>query len=171
MSGVEGAMLLPVTDGDSIRFALVDQADWDRVSKLSWFMHSAGYAQAHCPEAYQERGGKKVNNAGVVLLHRFVMGAPKGRVVDHLNGEKLDCRRRNLRVCTQAENMMNTAGHRRRKSKFRGVSRNMAGNFQVNIRGRYVGSRKTEEEAGRLWDEVARREGVPEHRLNFPRMN
>lgn len=40
------------------------------------------------------------------LLHREVTGCPKGLVVDHLNGVGLDCRRANLRVCTQSDNIL-----------------------------------------------------------------
>lgn len=40
-----------------------------------------------------------------ILLHRFIMNAKKGMVVDHINGDTLDNRRRNLQVCFQRENL------------------------------------------------------------------
>jgi hypothetical protein len=40
-----------------------------------------------------------------LYLHRLITGAPKGRVVDHLNDDTLDNRRANLRVCGQRENI------------------------------------------------------------------
>lgn len=40
-------------------------------------------------------------------IHRVIMGAPDGTVVDHINGNKLDNRRSNLRICLQSENCLN----------------------------------------------------------------
>lgn len=48
-----------------------------------------------------------------LFLHRFLMQAPKGMVVDHINGDGLDCRRMNLRIVTYAENAKNQTHHRR----------------------------------------------------------
>lgn len=45
---------------------------------------------------------------GHSYLHRLIMDAPKGKVVDHLNHNTLDCRKSNLRVVTQTENCQNT---------------------------------------------------------------
>ncbi len=52
------------------------------------------------PQKYATTCGKRH-----VLLHRLVMNAPSGSVVDHINGDKLDNRRANLRVCSSRENM------------------------------------------------------------------
>ena len=43
-----------------------------------------------------------------IYLHRYITGAPDGMFVDHINGNKLDNRSCNLRVCTMAQNNMNT---------------------------------------------------------------
>lgn len=57
------------------------------------------------------KGGFKMyangNSNDVGLMHRYIMDAPKGMVVDHINGDSLDNRRENLRVCTQSQNRMN----------------------------------------------------------------
>ena len=42
-----------------------------------------------------------------ILLHRFIMGKPKGMDVDHINGNRFDNRRCNLRICTRSENNLN----------------------------------------------------------------
>lgn len=91
---------VPLTRG---LFALVDAADRDLVSVHRWSAvptsskRNNHYAQARIGKAQ-------------VKLHRLLMAPPPGLVVDHINGDGLDNRRANLRVCTQAENARN-GGH------------------------------------------------------------
>jgi len=47
------------------------------------------------------------NPSRFVRLQRFIMNPPAGMVVDHINGDKYDNRRENLRVCTQRQNTLN----------------------------------------------------------------
>jgi hypothetical protein len=47
------------------------------------------------------------NGRNQVLVHRLIMGSPEGMDVDHINGNGLDNRRKNLRVCTRSQNAMN----------------------------------------------------------------
>lgn len=56
-----------------------------------------------------------------VALHRIVMGANKGDVVDHINGDKGDNRKCNLRKCTVAQNAWNSGKRRSGSSKYKGV--------------------------------------------------
>jgi hypothetical protein len=57
-----------------------------------------------------------------VKLHRFIMECPPGLLVDHKNGDHLDCRRQNLRICTTAENTRNEPMLKTNTTGFRGVS-------------------------------------------------
>lgn len=79
-----------------------------------------------------ERGGGKEyvsarlyrgkGNNSRVALHRLLTNAPKGMVVDHINGDTLDNRRENLRICDQFTNMQNRDGlDKNNKSGVRGV--------------------------------------------------
>jgi len=70
--------------------ALVDDADFDWLSRSKWHCSNDGYAVS-----------------GVVVMHRLIMDAPDGMEVDHIDRNKLNNRRSNLRVCTHAENMRN----------------------------------------------------------------
>jgi hypothetical protein len=54
-------------------------------------------------------------------MHRMIMRPPKGMVVDHINGNGLDNRRCNLRICTRQENARNRRKHADGKSRFLGV--------------------------------------------------
>jgi hypothetical protein len=89
--------------------AMVDAADFAWLNKHKWHaMHGSSYARSTID-------GKSV------FMHRLIMNAPAGLVVDHWNGNIWDNRRSNLRICTQAENLRN-----KRKlagaSRFKGVS-------------------------------------------------
>lgn len=84
-------------------------------------------------------------------LHRFLMNPPKGMYVDHINSDKLDNRRSNLRIVTNAENMQNVKKPRSdNKSGYRGVWKvkdKWQGWAKVNGKDVYAGSYDTAEEA------------------------
>lgn len=80
--------------GEEVAHAIIDQADVEKVSKHQWSL-CRGYA--HC--AYRHSDGTK----STISMHRLVLGLPFGdkRIADHINHDKLDNRRSNLR-CTDA---------------------------------------------------------------------
>jgi hypothetical protein len=101
---------IPLTQG---KIAIVDRQDYERVSRYKWCLSRVG----HQLYAHRRQYGKTIR------LHQFIMNPPKGKVVDHANGNGLDNRRENLRICTMLENAWNK---RRRKppgahSRFIGV--------------------------------------------------
>jgi len=76
--------------------ALIDEEDYDRCVQHKWYMSTIGYF-------YSRTAG---------LLHTFLLGpAPEGLVTDHINQNKQDNRKENLRFITQAQNMANTKRH------------------------------------------------------------
>lgn len=87
--------------------ALIDNADFKLVSKHKWYLGSHGYAVTTVA------AGKKV------LMHRLLMNPPAKQCVDHINGEKLDNRRPNLRNCTPSQISRNGVGWG--KSGYKGV--------------------------------------------------
>lgn len=85
-------------------YTVVDSADYDRLGGYTYRLTTWGYVKRHLPS------GKSLS------LHREIMGDPPGLVVDHINGNTLDNRRINLRVCTGEENSRNRKIDSRNKS-------------------------------------------------------
>jgi hypothetical protein len=80
------------------KFMLIDLEDVEKVTNVRWFVSWNGYATNR----------SKVNGNNTNLrAHRVIMNAPKGMDVDHINHDKLDNRKVNLRVCTRSENLFN----------------------------------------------------------------
>ena len=82
--------------------------------------------------------------------------------VDHINHDKLDNRRENLRLCTHAENMQNVPNYSRGKSKYKGVSfddRKRVKKWRALIvfekKQIYLGMHLTEEDAAIAYNEKA----------------
>jgi hypothetical protein len=70
---------------------------------------------------YARRSFKENGSKRSIRLHRFLMDAPEGTQVDHINGDGLDNRRCNLRFATQAQNQANQRSARGSSSMFKGV--------------------------------------------------
>jgi hypothetical protein len=101
-------VLVPLTQG---KFALIDEADAERVLSHKWRASlSNGKWYAKGWTAGREE-----------LLHRFILDAPKGTEVDHRNGDGLDCQRDNLRLATRTQNNMNKPHRRDSSSGYKGV--------------------------------------------------
>ena len=95
-------------------------------------------------------------------LHRLLMDPPAGMVVDHKNGNPLDNRRVNLRLCTPDENSYNKPGKPKAVSRFKGVSyraarRHWIATIQKDGKAHYLGSSRFEDEAARIYNEAAKR--------------
>ncbi len=101
---------------------LADAADAATVMKYSWCLSKTGYAVANI-------GGK------VTKMHRYIIGETccSGRIVDHKNGNPLDNRRKNLRICTYAENARNVRVSRANKVGHLGIRITKDGKFNVRI--------------------------------------
>jgi hypothetical protein len=136
---VSGRLPLYRRDGTVAAYALVDTEVLPLVERRRWHQRPAGYVAAHATTP--------LGTPTTITLHRLIMSAPVGMDVDHINGDPLDNRRCNLRVCTHAENMKN---HRGQKGEMRGVRR-MKNRWHARIMvdrvDHHLGSFKTVEEA------------------------
>lgn len=84
--------------------AIVDDEDYERASAHRWFAHRA--ARSLTVYAKSGKGG---------FLHRLIVGAKTGEIVDHVDADGLNCTRSNLRKVTASENVRNDHRHRRRR--------------------------------------------------------
>ena len=87
---------IPLTQG---KFTIVDDEDYEWLVQFKWY-YAEGYARRHVG-----RG----ENRYIVRMHREIMGLPfkDPREIDHINGDRFDNRKENLRTCSTQENQHN----------------------------------------------------------------
>jgi len=137
-------------------WAMVDPIWYERLKKYKW------HAKGGHGECYAARGYHKSGRTVVEWMHKVILPAPRGFVVDHINGNTRDNRRANLRMATFSQNAMNS--RRRGKtggSKYKGVSwdknvKKWRAMIHVNRRAMYLGGFDDEVEAARAYDGAAR---------------
>jgi hypothetical protein len=138
--------------------AIIDAEDAERVKKYLWSLLPSG----HHLYGYHHSMG---------LLHRFALGLPRCRdrdqVVDHINDNGLDCRKANLRTCTNLENVRNSRKIAPASSTYKGVVRDRGG-WRVDGKAIYLSSSPHEPSAALVYDEAARERFGYFARLNFP---
>lgn len=126
--------------------AFVDPEDVEQVISYRW-SYSGGYAVSH----------------RVGSMHRFLVNPPHDMQVDHVNGDRLDNRRSNLRIATCTQNQWNRGKTclAKARSRFKGVQyHNFSGLWRARIRvnGRRLslGYYRTEEAAAHAYSVAAR---------------
>ena len=100
------------------KYAFVDDADYEWLRKFRWSAHKTRGGQ-WCAERWV-RGRKK----RMLKMHREILGAKKGQEIDHINRNGLDNQRKNLRICSRSENLINRGLFRNKRieiSKFRNM--------------------------------------------------
>ena len=160
---------IPLTKGE---FTIIDDADFDLVSKWKWFLVSSKIDRSALKYAgrNEHNGGKK----STILLHRVLTGVKPGLVVDHIDGDGLNNQRGNLRICTHQQNISNS------KKRKNGVSSGYIGVhhhsqnpcFVSQIRSGpktiHLGCFKNAIDAAKAYDSAALRLRGKYARLNFP---
>lgn len=151
--------------------AIVDAADFERLVAFKWHVTPRSRkVQAQYARRRDPLTGKHI------WMHREVIGAPVGVVVDHINRNSLDNRRQNLRLCTARENGINRTSSGRAGHGFRGVKRvNEPGHSvryaaMITSRGKRLerGYFKTPREAALHYDKLAIELHGEFAVLNFP---
>lgn len=99
--------------------AIVDSDVYEWVSQWKWTYDSTnGYAyrREHLPSTRKDQKSKKI------YLHRLINKTPDGMLTDHLNRDKLDNRKINLRTVNRSQSQSNRGLHSNNKSGYFGVS-------------------------------------------------
>jgi hypothetical protein len=144
-SPIEGAKWIPLGHG---KFTLVDDDDYEKFSRHTWCITSEGYAS-------------RTSLHKVIYLHREVIKAKAKSVVDHLNRNRLDNRKENLRVCSQGQNIQRRGKFKKAStSKYKGVHWNESRKrwiAQIVIQNKNIrlGRFKDEIEAAKAYDRRA----------------
>lgn len=128
---------------------IVDDKDFEIFNKYRWFLHSNGYVY------------RKIKHK-IIWLHREILICPKDKVIDHINHNKLDNRKSNLRVVTKSENQHNRIKQTSRcSSRYKGVyyhKRDKCWIAQITNNNTfiYIGSYNLEKEAAKAYNEKAK---------------
>lgn len=119
---------------------LIDEADAERVLKHRWHW-SAG------------RAGMRYAMAGKLYLHRFIIGAQPGEMVDHINRDRADNRRTNLRIVGHKESVENRGLNRNNTTGIKGVSP-WRGRYRATRNGKHLGVFMTKAAAAAAYEAV-----------------
>jgi hypothetical protein len=131
-------IILRNRDANEVARGKIDIEDIEKIKKYKW--------------SYDATNGYVVNSKYRIRLNRYLMNCPDDLVVDHINHDKLDNRKNNLRICTKQQNNFNRAITNNKTSGITGVSWEKGLNkwrAYININGEreYLGCFNTIEEA------------------------
>ena len=135
---------IPLTQG---KFAIVDDEDYELVSKYKWCIDGEGYAVATV-------NGKQMR------MHRLILDAQPGQYVDHVNMTGCDNKRSNIRICNNSQNHANTRLRSDNTTGYKGVSfikRDNIFQAKIEVNGHHMnlGSFTDPKEAAKKYNEAA----------------
>lgn len=107
-------MKITLTNGS---ICLIDDEDYDLLSKYKWRLNDQGYILS-------EKVGR---------IHRVIMKAKEGQLVDHINCDRLDNRKSNLRFCTKSQNGMNRGAQSNSKTGLKGICKEKRPSYKNKI--------------------------------------
>ncbi|MBN1505310.1 MAG: HNH endonuclease [Sedimentisphaerales bacterium] len=153
----DAVRMIPLGDGF---YAYVDAADYEHLSRYTWHLNN-GYASR------REKGRR-------IYMHSEIMQPPKGKVVDHIDGNNANNCRFNLRVCTQPENLCNRRKRHGSRSRYIGVlysdeHHKWYARCRFEGRKHWLGYFGNEIEAARAYDLAAVTYFGEFARVNFPK--
>ena len=155
---------IPLTQG---KFATVDAEDYEYISQWKWYYSSTGYAARSIHLGMFNCKQKQK----IIYMHRIINTTPEGMDTDHIDMDKLNNQKKNLRGCSRSQNNMNMKGNKNTSSKYRGVywvkeRKKWSVNICKDKYRRYIGSFTSEEKAGEAYNKAAL-----EHFGEFAKLN
>lgn len=131
------------------RHTLVDDEDFIILNNMKWHAQ-----EGQCNKCY----ASTYINLKPILMHVFIVNPPKGFHVDHKNGNGLDNRKINLRICSRSQNMANRAMQKNNTSGFKGVykkRKKWAAQVKLNKKYQYLGVFDSKSKAATAYDNAA----------------
>ena len=163
---VDGAVWLPLA-GE--RFALIDPEDFEWAMQYNWALN-----HGRSNKRYVVRANPSGIKPKTPSLHRDLMNPPVGMQVDHINGNPLDNRKTNLRICTRHQNVMNNSKRSGTHSIYKGVGFNKSSkrnpwtaHIRFNNITTHLGVFPTQELAAARYDQEATKVFGAFAKLNF----
>ena len=150
---------IPITKG---YVTFVDECDYKQLMQWKW----TASINKHTVYARRNSRKEKPGKCTSIFMHRQILGALPSQYIDHINGNGLDNRRCNIRICNQSLNLANQRPQSRQMySKFKGVSYcRRKGDIKkwyayIKIKGErhFLGYYKKEEDAARAYNNAALR--------------
>ena|SRR3990167_471292 len=141
------------------RSTTIDKEDFGRLAIYKWYGSVSGYAVRNRSRNESLKVGKK----GMVYLHKVIVPTSRGLYVDHIDGDKLNNTRANLRICTHAQNLANRRKPRILTSSiYKGVCwdkqmRLWRARITFNYRGIFLGLFKNETDAALEYNDAAKK--------------
>lgn len=135
--------------------ALVDDDDYEQLMKLKWYKGKDGYALHMMTFTYK----KKYVSCCVMCMHRVVNKTKDGLETDHIDGNRLNNQKCNLRNATREENQHNAKIRQDNTSGYKGVWRNYdkwTGQIQFQNKRQTIGRFDTKEEAAIAYNSKAK---------------
>jgi len=121
--------VIPLSQG---KFTVVDPEDYEKIVAMGRWHLNEGYA---CRNIYLGAAGHGKAKYQRVWMHRVINETPDEFDTDHINGNKLDNRRCNLRTVTNTQNHLNVGPRATNTSGAKGVSWYKTGKkWRVQIR-------------------------------------
>lgn len=151
-------MKIKLKNGETI----IDEQDLSLIKQHNWVIDSRGYLVWKTMDKYRKNITK--------IFHRIVMDTPKGMDTDHINGNKLDNRRSNLRICTHKENCQNVNKRLNTHSVYKGVTKDIkakTNQWVAYVGGMRIGQFSTELSAAMAYDIWAKDHYGEFAKLNF----
>lgn len=153
---IESMRTIPLTKG---YVTIVDEEDYDILAKHRWFADERTMKSGE-KKVYAYRSVQKDYKRLSVYMHRQILDAKRNQCVDHLNGNGLDNRRENIRLCNYSLNNHNRIKKRGTTSCYRGVCRikgtdKWQSTISINSKLQRIGTFDTQEQAAIAYNEKA----------------
>lgn len=128
---------------------MVDDDDYELLKIYNWYCNDG-------------RAVRKNGRSSTILMHRQIMNLGSGdkRIIDHINGNPLDNRKENLRICQQQQNMYNRRKNSNNTSGIKGVSwsniaKKWKAQIRINKKAKHLGYFDNIEDAAKAYEAAA----------------